>query len=220
MPAKNTRRARRSQDLLTLKEAFGHRELIKFWADDHTAWCKRRDARLLQFKSRPDAAVNLQVYRDAVAIEFETEDPEPSPQSILATKIYNRSLPFYEQDAIANVVRGDPADLAETLAATQEEITCRKRRAVLIEANDLRKACRAPKSLGRKPPGRPPEERDRVAAAIKRDLEAGVFTPEQVRDWPQEALAEQYGCKNRESAKKARELVLSEKELPTITDTK
>jgi hypothetical protein len=219
MPAKNSRQSRRSQDFLTLKEAFGHRVLKKAWAVDYTAWCKRRDARLLPFKSRPDAATNAQVYRDAVAVEFKTEDLEPSLQSILAAKIHDRRLPFYEQDAIGNVVRGDPADLVDALAATQAAIELRRRRPVLIEANDLRKACRTPKGPERGRTGPKPKVSARVTEAMRQDLKTGRFLANDIKGWSEEAGAEQYNC-GRQTFRTVREVVLSQFELATISDRK
>jgi hypothetical protein len=67
--------------------------------------------------------------------------------------------------------------------------------------------------------GTKPTIRDRVVKKMKDDIKANRLTVDGLRDFKQEALAERYGV-NRETACKAREIVLSEFRTPTNSDTK
>jgi hypothetical protein len=58
--------------------------------------------------------------------------------------------------------------------------------------------------------GRPPEKRDPAAEKMRADLREQRLTPDELRNMKQEALAKNYDCKSRETACKARDVVLSE----------
>ena len=131
MPTKNSRRSRRPQatrqTLLTFEQA--HPPVEQAVAALDAEWKKRRDERLQPFKSKPDAATNPQVYWDAADAEFATEeDPEPSAQAFLISKLRDGSLPFFVHDAAGKIVKGDSKLHLRTLAAIQR---------VLIGARDL-----------------------------------------------------------------------------------
>jgi hypothetical protein len=215
MPAKNSRRLRQSQAkatqrLLTFQQAQEH-PLVKLAVVPlRKAWQKRQHARLWEFKK--DAATNPESYWKAVDVEFATKDPEPSARAVLAGKL-RTGMPFFVQDAVRNVVKGDHRDVGALLDRMKYDRHCE----LFIDVEHLRKAFHGTKS-SRRTSGRPPEVRERVAAAMRDGLRDKTLTAEQLKNLKPLSGAKKYRC-GREAFVAARDIVLPEIELPTITDT-
>jgi len=154
MRAKNSRQRRRSQGrrLLTFEEALDRREVKEAVRGQRKDWRKRQDERLRQFKNNPEAATNLEIVKAAARVELETKDVEPTARPFLLGKLLNKSLRFFELDAVDNLVKGNLADLRDAMRRG-------KRRRVLIYEDDLQRVCRGTKRGTRGPS---PDERDRA----------------------------------------------------------
>jgi hypothetical protein len=77
---------------------------------------------------------------------------------------------------------------------------------------------REPSSVRRRT-GPKPKVTARVTKAMWDDLQSGRFRADDLKDWSEEAGAEEYDC-GRSTFRTVRKTVLSEFELPTISDTK
>jgi hypothetical protein len=200
MPAKNTRRSRQSQAipqaLLTREEALERPVVTRRVIELRKEWRVRQNKRLGPY--RREAATDLEeAYRKAKDVELEVNDPEPTAQAFL-TGLLRGGMRFYLRDAADRIVVCDRRDVAAVL----DGIKRGKRRDVFIDVADLYKACRAPRSPEGKSRGRPPEVKPRVMGDMKRDIESGRFTLDELKGWPEVALAAQYNC-NRETGQSA-----------------
>ena len=195
--------------LLTFEEAVEHPAIETAVRTKHNEWRERQNERLRPYKTWE---VDNATLTAALHAEDEAEDPEPSAQSLLMGKLLDGSLPFFELDAIGNLVKGNRADLK------RDRDRRRKRRPIFIYDDDLRKACGRPKIPPRRR-GPPPEKTNRVAHDMRNDLQARRLNLNELKTEKQVALATRYHC-HRETALDAREIVLSEFETPKNSDTK
>jgi hypothetical protein len=211
MQVKNSRRSRQSQAkpqrLLTFQQALEHPLVKQAVVPLREAWRKRQDERLRKY--RKDNVTDPAAYWKAVDVEFATKDPEPSPQAVLAGKL-RTGMPFFVRNAVGNIVKGDHRDVGVLLNGRLCEL--------FIGAEHLRTIFHGPKSSERRS-GRPPTVRERVAAAMRDGLRDKTLTANRLKNLKPISGAKEYNC-GREAFIAARDIVLPENQLPTITDTK
>jgi hypothetical protein len=210
---------------LTLQQAFEHPALETAVGVEQKAWRDRQTTRLDRFKTRPLAANAAWLSEDdrallseAFEVEIAANDPEPSKQRVLLNKLRTGDLPFFYQDALNKVVPGNRLDWQQTtMFAVLEAIKNDKSQGVLIDPHQLAKACRQI-TAPQKRRGPKPTKTKAVANAMRADIGSDRVTFVALSEMKQLALALRYSC-NRETARKALDLIAPEFDTPTNSDT-